>query len=153
LYLFEIEYYHDITLIKDFFISIFIYKSVDFDRSLVMKQENIRLINQIEVNYFLHRIKKNFPNFVAGVITDKNGFTIGSDISKRLWIHENKLALWAISKNKKNKEIIDDPNLIQLKFDIDKEKKYKLFILLEKSKYNKNGVKPLKTLIRAQELF
>lgn len=118
-----------------------------------MKQENNRLINQLEVNYFLHRIKKNFPNFVAGVITDKNGFAIGSDISKRLWIHENKLALWAISKNKDNKDVINDPNLVQLKFDIDKGKKFKLFILLEKSKYNKSGVKPLKHIIRAQELF
>ena len=118
-----------------------------------MKQENLNLINQIEVNYFLNRIKKNFPNFVAGVITDKNGFTLGADISKRLWIHENKLALWAISKNKENKEILNDPNLIQLKFDIDKGKKYKLFILLEKSKYNKSGKVGLKNLIRAQELF
>jgi hypothetical protein len=118
-----------------------------------MKQENNRLINQIEVNYFLHQIKKNFPKFVAGVITDKNGFPIGSEISKRLWIHENKLALWAISNSKENKDLINDPNLVQLKFDIDKGKKYKLFILLEKSKYNKSGVKPLKTLIRTQELF
>ncbi len=107
----------------------------------------------MEVNYFLHKIKINFPNFVAGVITDKNGFTIGADISKRLWIHENKLAMWAISKNKENKEIINDPNLVQLKFDIDKGKKYKLFILLEKSKYNKSGKVGLKNLIRAQELF
>jgi len=118
-----------------------------------MKQENRNLINQIEINYFLHRIKKNFPNFVAGVITDKNGFTIGADISKRLWIHENKLALWAISKNKENKEILNDPNLVQLKFDIDKGKKYKLFILLEKSKYNKSGKVGLKNLIRTQQLF
>jgi len=118
-----------------------------------MKQENSNLINQVEVNNLLHRIKKNFPNFVAGVITDKNGFAIGSDISKRLWIHENKLALWAISKSKDNKDIINDPNLVQLKFDIDKGKKFKLFILLEKSKYNKSGVKPLKHIIRAQELF
>lgn len=118
-----------------------------------MKQENNRLINQIEVNYFLNQIKENFPNFVAGVITDKNGFPIGSDISKRLWIHENKLALWAVSKNKENKDLINDPNLIQLKFNIDKGKRFKLFILLEKSKYNKSGVKPLKTIIRSQELF
>ena len=118
-----------------------------------MKQENSRLINQMEVNYFLHAIKKNFPNFVAGVITDKNGFTIGANISKRLWIHENKLALWAISKNKENKEVINDPNLVALKFELDKGKNFKLFILLEKSKNNKNRVKPLKTLIRSQELF
>jgi len=118
-----------------------------------MKQENSRLINQMEVNYFLHAIKKNFPSFVAGVITDKNGFTIGANISKRLWIHENKLALWAISKNKENKEVINDPNLVALKFELDKGKNFKLFILLEKSKNNKNRVKPLKTLIRSQELF
>ena len=118
-----------------------------------MKQENSNLINQKDVNYFLHRVKKNFPNFVAGVITDKNGFAIGSDISKRLWIHENKLALWAISKNKENKDLINDPNLVQLKFDIDKGKKFKLFILLEKSKYNRSGKSGLKTIIRTQELF
>ena len=118
-----------------------------------MKQENRNLINQVEVNSFLHRVKKNFPNFVASVITDKNGFTIGSDISKRLWVHENKLSLWAISKNKENKELLDDPNLVQLKFDIDKAKRFKLFILLEKSKYNKSGKSGLKNLIRAQELF
>ena len=118
-----------------------------------MKQANSRLINQVEVNYFLHKIKMSFPNFVAGVITDKNGFTIGANISKRLWIHENKLALWAISKNKENKEVINDPNLVSLKFDIDKEKNFKLFILLEKSKYIKSGKVELKNLIRAQELF
>ncbi|GAG87035.1 unnamed protein product, partial [marine sediment metagenome] len=122
-------------------------------RLLIMKQENTNLINQVEVNSFLHRVKKNFPNFVASVITDKNGFTIGSDISKRLWVHENKLSLWAISKNKENKELLDDPNLVQLKFDIDKAKRFKLFILLEKSKYNKSGKSGLKNLIRAQELF
>lgn len=118
-----------------------------------MKQENLNLINQMEVNYFLHKIKINFPNFVAGVITDKNGFTIGADISKRLWIHENKLALWAISKNKENKEILNDPNLVQLKIDLDKDKKFKLFILLEKSKNNKSGKVGLKNLIRSQKLF
>ena len=113
----------------------------------------MKLINQTEVNFFLNQIKKNFPNFVAGVITDKNGFPIGSDISKRLWIHENKLALWAVTKTKENKDLLNDPNLEQLKFDIDKAKRIKLFILLEKSKQNKSGVKPLKSLIRTQELF
>jgi len=118
-----------------------------------MRTVEKKLINQLQVNYFLNKIKINFPNFVAGVITDKNGFTIGADISKRLWIHENKLALWAISKNKENKEVINDPNLVALKFELDKGKNFKLFILLEKSKNNKNRVKPLKTLIRSQELF
>jgi hypothetical protein len=116
-----------------------------------MKMENTRLINQNEVNYFLHRVRRHFPNFVAGVITDRNGFPIGSSISNRLWVHENTLAIWAISKNKER--IIKDPNLVQLKFDIDKNKKYKLFILLEKSKTYKNGIKPLKEIIKTQQLF
>ena len=78
-----------------------------------MKPESTRLVKQAEVNYFLNEIKQNFPNFVAGVITDRNGFPIGADISKRLWIRENTLALTAISK--KNKELsIKDPNLVPL---------------------------------------
>jgi hypothetical protein len=88
---------------------------------------------------------------VAVVITDRNGFPIGSHISKRLWVHENTLALWAISKNKEL--VIRDPNLVQLKFNIDKEKRYKLFILLEKSKNYKSKLKLLKEIIKGQELF
>jgi hypothetical protein len=113
----------------------------------------MKLLNQIEVNYFLDQIKQKFPNFIAGIITDKNGFPIGSEISKRLWIHENKLALWAISRNKENKDLMNDPNLVQLKLELDKSKEYRLFILLEKSKSNRIGKAKLKTMIRAQELF
>jgi hypothetical protein len=116
-----------------------------------MKSESPRLINQTEVNYFLYRVKKNFPNFVAGVITDRNGFPIGSQISKRLWVHENTLALWAVSKNKEL--VIREPNLVQLKFDIDKSKRYKLFILIEKSKNHKAKLKILKRMLKSQKLF
>ena len=116
-----------------------------------MKSESPRLINQSEVNYFLYRVKNNFPNFVAGVITDRNGFPIGSQISKRLWVHENTLALWAISKNKEL--IIREPNLVQLKFNIDKNKKYKLYILVEKSKNHKAKLKILKRMLKSQKLF
>ncbi|MFW9865704.1 MAG: hypothetical protein ACFFCI_05250 [Promethearchaeota archaeon] len=108
------------------------------------------ILNQDEVNYFLYRIEKNFPNFVAGIITDKHGFTIGSKVSKKLWILENTLALSAISK--KN-DYIEDPHLIQIKRDLDKSKNYKLLVLLEKSKEYKNRLKPLKSLIKSQELF
>ena len=83
--------------------------------------------------------------------TDRNGFPIGSSISSKLWVHENTLALWAISKNKER--IIKDPNLVQLKFDIDKKKRYKLFILLKKTKSYKSRIKSLKEIIRSQELF
>ena len=108
------------------------------------------LINESEVNYFLYRIEKNFPNFVAGIITDKHGFPVASKISKNLWILENTLALSAITKNR---EFIQDSKLIQIKKDLDKSKNYKLLILLEKSKDYKSRLKPLKSLIKSQELF
>ncbi|MFX0036977.1 MAG: hypothetical protein ACFE9I_15205 [Candidatus Hermodarchaeota archaeon] len=108
------------------------------------------LINESEVNYFLYRIEKNFPNFVAGIITDKHGFPVASKISKNLWILENTLALSAITKNR---EFIQDSKLIQIKKDLDKSKNYKLLILLEKSKDYRSRLKPLKHLIKSQELF
>ena len=108
------------------------------------------LINQNDVNYFLHKIEKNFPNFVAGVITDKHGFTVASKISKKLWVLENTLALSAIVKKE---DFIEDSNLIKIKKDLDKSKNYKLLVLLEKSKAYKRRMKPLKSLIKSQELF
>ncbi len=108
------------------------------------------LINESEVKYFLYRIEKNFPNFVAGIITDRHGFPVASKISNKLWILENTLALSAITKNK---EFIEDSKLVQIKRDLDKSKNYKLLILLERSKAYKSRLKPLKSLIKSQELF
>ncbi len=108
------------------------------------------LINESEVKYFLYRIEKNFPNFVAGIITDKHGFPVASKISKKLWILENTLALSAIAKKG---DFIEDPRLVQIKRDLDKSKNYKLLILLEKSKEYKSRMKPLKVLIKGQDLF
>ena len=116
-----------------------------------MKPESTRLVKQAEVNFFLHKIKQNFPNFVAGVITDRNGFPIGAKISKRLWIRENTLALSAVSMNREL--YIKDPNLVPLKFNIDKAKRYRLLLLLEKSKNHKSSMKSLKEIIRTQNLF
>ena len=108
------------------------------------------LINESEVNYFLQRIEKNYPNFVAGIITDSHGFPVASKISKKLWVLENTLALSAIAKKG---DFINDSNLIKIKKDLDKSKNFKLLILLEKSKEYKNRMKPLKNLIKSQELF
>lgn len=110
------------------------------------------LINESEVKYFLYRIEKNFPNFVAGIITDRHGFPVASKISKKLWVLENTLALSAITKNK-NRDFVEDSNLVKIKRDLDKAKNYKLMILLEKSKEHKSRLKPLKSLIKSQELF
>ena len=109
-----------------------------------------KLINESEVKYFLYRIEKSFPNFVAGIITDRHGFPVASKISKKLWVLENTLALSAITKNR---DFMEDSQLIKIKRDLDKSKNYKLMILLEKSKEYKNRLKPLKTLIKSQELF
>ncbi|MFX0008068.1 MAG: hypothetical protein ACFFA7_03595 [Promethearchaeota archaeon] len=109
-----------------------------------------KLINQSEVNYFLYRIEKNFPSFVAGVITDRHGFPIASKISKKLWVLENTLALSAIVKKG---GFIEDPHLVQIKRDLDKTKNYKLLVLLDKSKEYKSRLRPLKGLIKSQELF
>ena len=109
------------------------------------------MLKQGDVNSFLSRIEKDYPNFVAGIITDKHGFPLASKISKKLWVLENTLALSAITKNR---EFIEDPKLIQVKRDLDKNKNYRLMILLEKSKgYKKNRLKLLKTLIKSQDLF
>ena len=114
------------------------------------KQKNNSIINESEVKYFLYRIEKNFPNFVAGVITDRHGFPVASKISKKLWILENTLALSAIAKNR---DYIEDNKLVQIKKDLDKAKNYKLLILLEKTKDYKSRMKPLKDLLKSQELF
>ncbi len=119
-----------------------------FDALGVVLLDN--LINESEVRYFLYRIEKNFPNFVAGVITDRHGFPVASKISKKLWVLENTLALSAITKNR---DFIEDSQLIKVKRDLDKSKNYKLMILLEKSKENKSRIKLLKSLIKSQELF
>ena len=108
------------------------------------------LVKQSEVNYFLYRIEKNFPNFVAGIITDSHGFPVASKISKRLWILENTLALSAVAKDR---NLIKDENLIQIKKHLDRSKNYNLLVLLEKSKDHKSRLKSLKSLIKAQELF
>jgi len=109
-----------------------------------------KLINESEVNYFLYRIEKNFPSFVAGIITDKHGFPVASKISKKLWILENTLALSAIVKKG---DFIEDSKLVQIKKNLDKSKNYKLLVLLEKSKEYRSRMKPLKSIIKSQELF
>ncbi|MFW9826590.1 MAG: hypothetical protein ACFFEY_03110 [Candidatus Thorarchaeota archaeon] len=109
-----------------------------------------KLINEEEVNYFLYRIEKNFPNFVAGIVTDRHGFPVASKISKKLWILENTLALSAIDKKG---GFIEDSHLVQIKRDLDKKKNYRLLILLDKSKEYKSRLKSFKRLVKSQELF
>ena len=59
-----------------------------------------KLINELDVSYFLSEIKQMFPNFVAGVLCDRHGFMIASKIPQNFHIQENILALSAISKKR-----------------------------------------------------
>ncbi len=109
-----------------------------------------RLINQSEVNYFLSQIEGNFPNFVAGIVCDNDGFMIGSKIPQNFHIHENALALSAIAGDR---DFIKDPRFMKVKRDLSKRENIKLFILLEKSKKYINRFKELNDIIEQQNLF
>ena len=109
-----------------------------------------KLINQSEVNHFLSQIESNFPNFVAGIVCDEDGFMIGSKIPKNFHIHENALALTAIAGNR---DFIQDPRFMKVKRDLSQKENIKLFVLLEKSNRYLNRFKELNELIETQNLF
>ena len=110
--------------------------------------ENI--IEENELNYFLYEIERTFPNFVAGIITDRHGFLLASKIPQNFHIHENQLALSAIAGNR---DFIEDSRFLKVKRDLDKSKNIKLFLLLEKSTNYINRFKSLKGIIDMQNLF
>jgi hypothetical protein len=109
-----------------------------------------KIINQLEVNNFLSQIEGNFPNFVAGVVCDNDGFMIGAKVPKNFHIHENALALSAISGNR---DFINDPRLMKVKRDLSSKENIKLFVLLEKSNRYINRFKELNEIIDQQNLF
>lgn len=108
------------------------------------------MINQSDVNYFLSEIKRMFPNFVAGILCDRHGFMIASKIPQNFHIHENILALSAIS-NKRS--FIEENGYLKVKRDLDYSKDIKLLLLLEKSHNNIRCFKRLKKFIDTQGLF
>jgi len=109
-----------------------------------------KLINQTDVNYFLSEIKQIFPNFVAGVLCDRNGFMIASKIPQNFHIQENILALSAISNKR---DFIEENGYLKVKRDLDTSKNIKLLLLLEKSHNNITSFKRLKKFIDTQGLF
>ena len=109
-----------------------------------------KIINQAEVNHFLSQIEGNFPNFVAGVVCDNDGFMIGSKIPKNFHINENALALSAIAGNR---DFIRDARFMKVKRDLNKKENIKLFVLLEKSNRYINRFKELNEIIEQQDLF
>ena len=106
-------------------------------------------MSEQDINYFLNEIENNFPNFVAGVITDRHGFPLASKIPVNFHINEKELALLAISGGQ---DFINDSRLIKVKRNLDKAKNIKLLFLL-KSKGYINHFKNLKEIIKRQNLF
>lgn len=107
------------------------------------------LLTQKMVDDFLGKVKKSVPNFVAGVLSDENGFPIASKIPKKLQINEDYLALSTVCKN----EFIDFSKYTKIVKDIGRNETIKLLILLKKStKYSKK-FKQLNKILSKQSLF
>ncbi|MFX1256248.1 MAG: hypothetical protein ACFFAN_00165 [Promethearchaeota archaeon] len=111
-----------------------------------------RILKEQDVNYFLTRIEKIFSNFVAGIVTDRDGFPLASKIRPNFHIQENKLSLSAIANNE---DFIKDTRFLKVKRNLDKSENIRLFLLLEKDKSNKliYQFKNLKKIIKTQVLF
>lgn len=107
------------------------------------------ILTQKMCDNFLGEIKSTFPNFIAGVLTDKDGFPIASRIPKSVDIREDRLALSAISEI----DFIDMSDYQKVVKDIGKKEKIKLLILLEKSARYLHRFKDFNDIIKSQSLF
>ena len=113
------------------------------------KGERIIIISQEMVDSFLGKIKNNFPNFVAGILTDEHGFPIASKIPKNANIKEDHLALSAISES----DFIDFSKYQKVVKEIGKKEKVKLLVILEKSARYLHKFKDFNNIIKKQSPF
>lgn len=124
------------------------YQTKIIDRLVDLKLEYI--LNEQDVNFLLTEIERNFPNFVAGIITDRHGFPLAAKTPPNFHIHESILALSAIEEKR---DFIKDSSFIQVKRNLDKSENFKLFLLLHKSKKLVHRFKKLKDIIKKQVIF
>ena len=109
------------------------------------------ILKEQDINIFLNKIERNFPNFVAGIITDKHGFPLASKIPKNFDIQENELALSAITTEER--DFIKDRNLLKIKRNLGASNEIVLFLLLQKTNKNINRFKILNEIIKNQTFF
>ncbi|TXT67094.1 MAG: hypothetical protein BAJALOKI1v1_190037 [Promethearchaeota archaeon] len=109
-----------------------------------------KLITQKEVSQFLTTITNNFPNFLAGIITDRHGFPIASKLTQNFPYKENTLALEAISREK---SFITHSNYIKVKRTLNEQESIKLLLILKKPNVHIYAYNDLKRIIRRQNLF
>ncbi|MGV9172550.1 MAG: hypothetical protein ACOC44_10470 [Promethearchaeia archaeon] len=111
-----------------------------------------KLLKEQDVKGFLSKVRETFPNFVAGIITDRNGFPIASEMPEKFHIRENELALSAIAK-KRDFISEGESEYMQVKRDFGKNDSVRMMILLRKSYKYINRFKSLKKIVRNQNLF
>ena len=110
------------------------------------------LITQQMVDEFLKKIKKTFPNFIAGVLSDENGFPIASKIPKKLKIDEDFFALAATDVRIVN-DFMDFSKYTKVMKEIGKKEKIKLLVLLKKSAKYSHKFQQLNEVLSKQSLF
>ncbi len=108
------------------------------------------IVSHDQVSQFLNKITQRFPNFIAGIITDKHGFPIVSEISDEFPYNENILALEAISRKK---PFINHSKYIKVKRNLNKDEYIRLLLILRKPNIHVYAYKDLKKIIKRQSLF
>ncbi len=109
------------------------------------------LICEGQINEFFHEINTCFPSLVAGVLTDDDGFPIGSKINRLGFdLGESELALLTISNRFKLKNADD---YIEIKTLVDKMSKINLLLIIEKNRKRADSFIRLKDVIKRYKVF
>ncbi len=105
------------------------------------------IISQKQVGKFLNRISETFPNFIAGIITDRHGFPIASKIPKNFPYDENTLALEAIARER---SFINRSKYVKVKRYLNNGKSVKMLLLLDKPNKYVYAYKGLKRILASK---
>lgn len=109
-----------------------------------------QIIKTEQIYNFLEDVENHVPNLVAAVISDSDGWPIGSKIPKNFPYNENILALEAIARNR---SFLGKSKYFKIKIALNKEKSVRMLLLVNKPKNYLKGFKKLKKVVRCQMLF
>ena len=104
------------------------------------------LLDRRSLETFICEASEAFPKCAGGVLVDRHGFVISSNIKTREF-DENELALQAISDRK----IVDVKNYIPVVKDVDDNNR--LMLLVERDKRNLSSYRKLYQVIRERNPF
>ena len=106
-----------------------------------------QIISQEEASTFLNKVTQKFPNFIAGIITDKHGFPIASKIPKNFPYKENILALEAVAKKR---SFINRSRYVKVKRYLNNGKTVNMLLLLRKPNKYVYAYKQLKQILNSK---